>query len=210
MIYYWLWLQCCVTATIGYNYNMNLIDPLMAQIKFSLQSDTNLDTFNQIVMRVGIYNRIGCNCDLNDRITLRIQFFSILTGMIFIIHVLIKVSFLNASRAKFDAIIPNVDKLSEFVCDYANNSNITITARDICKIHGTAMVVGFFLSGIVQEMDVSPLNIVFDTIIVTVAQSVLNSFVQLSIDVVDCHTQVIRNVCDAFCYLFLCFLNFFF
>ena len=138
---------------------------------------------------------------------------TIINEMTSVINILIEISILPlfsyVLTIVIDRIMLNLDKQPEFECDYANNDNVTIITNSFHKFRATSIVFaffGFFFSFILQTIDTSLLNIApsikFEAFVITIVGLILTFAVQSSISAVSIHTQMVRDVCAIFSYLF--------
>ena len=154
-------MQFCIM--IGYN--LDPIDPIMAKIELLILigSGYDLESIEPIIMGIDICNRMGYNYDTIYQITVGIDVYCILNEMVlvdFLIKISILTSFLDTLIIVFDEINSNMDKLSEFECEYVNNIYLDIIITHRNKISVAAPAVGFFLAVFfVQAMHDSSLNI---------------------------------------------------
>ena len=176
--------------------------------------------FTTIATRIDVYTRIGCD---SNTTTIRkgMDICVALNGMTFVVYILTRMLLLlSFVEIKFDEIDCDLDKMSNFECDYGGNSNLTIIIESMYKICSEGFVVAFVVSIIYHNMeiiDASPSNITIlaesDAVILAIAQSGLNLAMQSSIHAVYFDAQVIHNVCCVFLFFFVLlffFLLFFF
>ena len=176
---------------------------VMSQTFFMSVQYENFLTMCLFTMRTGICSKIKNNRDGCGTFN----------GITYLINALIKsltwILFLHAITFVFERLNSQLDKLNEFEYTYGNTSNIGI----IENIHGTSITATFCLAAIyltMQFMNESASNIVVSTkcnLKYCCKGSIGFKFTSLCTNRFS-HLHVIRNVCDAQCFLFH-FLNFF-
>ena len=195
--------------------NFDLIHPIVtiaaiAAIVLVIRICYELNNVNSIAIRTGIYNKIGYNCNLMDRVTIDNHVCGIFSriALVIAIGIWIKISslslFLHVLLTIFDKIISHLCKLSTIECVDGNYSNVTIIVNNFYKVSGTAIVTGVFSiviyfasKGINGSLSNITFSIGFDASIAAFAQLILNSTVQLFIGAIYCCVEVIDSVCHV-------------
>ena len=186
---------------------MDAIDQIIA-----IGNDSN-QLHNSITMTAIVYFKIHYNCNIIRRnIAIGIAVYDMFNVLTSVTNILIKLSmlvlFLDGLIIVFDGMKLKLDKLTEFKYSYDNTISITIIVN-FNSISSTGVTATFCLAA--TDLMVQVINALTSTItvsieldanIVSIDQLILNSVVYLSIEAVGYHTQVLRNVCDVFYFVF--------
>lgn len=205
-------LTCCSQFCITIGYNVTGIHLSRAKDVFIIQTgyDLNLIVAIATTIRMDVCNKTSYTC-------IHIDVCDVFDIMTFVMNILIKITiltlFLNTLTIVFHRINLKLDKQSELKL---NQSNIIIIVNKFCKIDVIAIILRFFVSDICFIMSALngslsniALSIQFDALSNATSQILICLAIQISIDTITHHAQLIHNVCHVF-YFFLHFCILFF